>query len=310
MGSYFSSFFSQVTEDDVEIPDTKVTLDELHKYNGTANGIDRIYLSVDGLVFDVTSGKRFYGPNGWYPLFAGHDITYCLAINDIKKKHLDVFATTHSAFDETQTKRLTSWKSKFLKKYKVIGRLHVPTPNTNDTGAYINIQQATIGLIEFNIGGTKSKNTNSGNCDNNADEDIKTSIYSSDVAPHVNDSGINNNIIKVFTLEELHKYDGKHSEKNNLIYLCVDGIVFDVTKSKENYGTNGGYNIFSGKDISYCLALGSLKNEHLNILGFEKDLNQRQKKSLKVWKDFYLEKYPVVGKLVVIQQDSKIQAKL
>ncbi|KAG8231540.1 hypothetical protein J437_LFUL008081 [Ladona fulva] len=54
------------------------TVEELRKYDG--NGPDgRILVAVNGKVFDVTRGKRFYGPKGPYSAFAGRDASRGLA---------------------------------------------------------------------------------------------------------------------------------------------------------------------------------------------------------------------------------------
>lgn len=45
------------------------TLDELEKYRGIA-GRD-IYLAILGQVFDVTKGRKHYGPDGTYHFFTG-----------------------------------------------------------------------------------------------------------------------------------------------------------------------------------------------------------------------------------------------
>lgn len=41
----------------------------LSRYNGVNGG--KIYLSILGIVFDVTEGRRFYGPGGSYHGFSG-----------------------------------------------------------------------------------------------------------------------------------------------------------------------------------------------------------------------------------------------
>ena len=52
---------------------------------------------------------------------------------------------------------------------------------------------------------------------------------------------------KVFTKEELKKYDG--SENSPGIYIAILGQVFDVTKAPKYYGPNGGYGFFAGKNF-------------------------------------------------------------
>jgi hypothetical protein len=41
----------------------------LSRYKGVGGG--KIYLSILGIVFDVTEGRRFYGPGGSYHGFSG-----------------------------------------------------------------------------------------------------------------------------------------------------------------------------------------------------------------------------------------------
>ncbi|XP_046988083.1 membrane-associated progesterone receptor component 1-like [Schistocerca americana] len=54
------------------------TVEELRKYDGT--GPDgRILVAVNGNVYDVTKGKRFYGPGGPYSAFGGRDASRGLA---------------------------------------------------------------------------------------------------------------------------------------------------------------------------------------------------------------------------------------
>lgn len=44
-----------------------------------------IYLAILGRVYDVTSGRRFYGAGGAYNTFAGRDATPALAKNRVLK---------------------------------------------------------------------------------------------------------------------------------------------------------------------------------------------------------------------------------
>lgn len=51
---------------------------------------------------------------------------------------------------------------------------------------------------------------------------------------------------KLFTEEELKKYDGKAGTKGP--YLAILGRVYNVKKGKQHYGPGGGYEFFSGGD--------------------------------------------------------------
>ena len=48
------------------------TLKQLRPYDGTGDD-GRVLVAVNGRVYDVTKGTRFYGPGGPYSGFAGRD---------------------------------------------------------------------------------------------------------------------------------------------------------------------------------------------------------------------------------------------
>lgn len=58
--------------------------EELFQYNGTGD-FDAIYISILGRVYDVTAGKRFYGPGGKYHIFAGREVTKALATGCLRE---------------------------------------------------------------------------------------------------------------------------------------------------------------------------------------------------------------------------------
>lgn len=59
-----------------------MTHEELRKYDG--KGPDgRICVAVCGKVFDVSKGRRFYGPDGPYSTFGGKDATRALGTFDV-----------------------------------------------------------------------------------------------------------------------------------------------------------------------------------------------------------------------------------
>ena len=65
------------------IPDVIVTRDELMRYTGSQHE-KRIYLCCKNIVYDVTSAKDFYGPEGPYANFAGRDASRALALMSLK----------------------------------------------------------------------------------------------------------------------------------------------------------------------------------------------------------------------------------
>ena len=101
------------------IPDVMVTRDELMRYTGSQHE-KRIYLCCKNIVYDVTSAKDFYGPEGPYANFAGRDASRALALMSLKIE--DVENTDLSDLNEEQLNVLNDWERKFKSKYKIVGR--------------------------------------------------------------------------------------------------------------------------------------------------------------------------------------------
>ncbi|PHH64640.1 hypothetical protein CDD80_1110 [Ophiocordyceps camponoti-rufipedis] len=64
-----------------------LTLDELKAYDGR-DADKPLYLSVNGTIYDVSLGRKMYGPGGYYEAFAGRDnsrafITSCLENDNV-----------------------------------------------------------------------------------------------------------------------------------------------------------------------------------------------------------------------------------
>ncbi|XP_005175634.1 membrane-associated progesterone receptor component 1 [Musca domestica] len=97
------------------------TVAELRQYDGT--GPDgRVLIAVNGNVFDVTRGKRFYGPGGPYASFAGRDAsrnlaTFSVAAND-KDEYDDLSDLSAMEMDS-----VLEWEMQFKEKYDLVGKL-------------------------------------------------------------------------------------------------------------------------------------------------------------------------------------------
>ena len=75
------------TETDLEIEDAlTLTSEELASYNGKEGS--PLYLAIDGRVYDVSAGTKFYGEGGSYHKFVGKDTTYSFATGCLKEECL------------------------------------------------------------------------------------------------------------------------------------------------------------------------------------------------------------------------------
>uniref|UniRef100_A0A336MQC6 CSON001928 protein n=1 Tax=Culicoides sonorensis TaxID=179676 RepID=A0A336MQC6_CULSO len=81
------------------------TVKELREYDGNQKD-GRVLIAVNGNVYDVTKGKRFYGPGGPYAAFGGRDASRGLAT-------FSVTSNDNLEYDD-------------LKKYDLVGKLLRP----------------------------------------------------------------------------------------------------------------------------------------------------------------------------------------
>ncbi|KAF1326729.1 Heme/steroid binding domain-containing protein, partial [Globisporangium splendens] len=99
------------------------------------------------------------------------------------------------------------------------------------------------------------------------------------------------------TVVELKQYNGVDNQRKT-VYVALNGNIYDVTLDGWNhYGPEGGYKQFAGRDASRALACMSFLDEYLDNPTLA-ELTEQQKTTLENWEKKFVEKYPVVGKLI------------
>jgi membrane-associated progesterone receptor component len=119
-GYFIWTHFKQEREFDEMTKVFNIDLKELRKYNGVGN--KRVFLCVKGDLFEVT-GSPFYSPGGGYHLFAGRESSVSLAKGDLEGTYLDKLPPYDLNAEEEQA--LDEWHSKFLEKYRKVGKLKI-----------------------------------------------------------------------------------------------------------------------------------------------------------------------------------------
>lgn len=99
-----------------------MTVTELSQFDGTQSD-GRVCLAVNGVIFDVTKGKRFYGPGGPYSAFAGRDATRGLATGNVKGELVYDDVSDLMADEVASAKE---WEDQFREKYDIVGKLLKP----------------------------------------------------------------------------------------------------------------------------------------------------------------------------------------
>lgn len=101
-----------------------LTLQQLKEYDGVSREDGRVCVAVNNKIFDVTKGKRFYGPGGPYSSFAGRDASRGLAtfsVDCIKDDYDDLSDLKPSEMDQVK-----EWELQFSEKYDLVGKLLKP----------------------------------------------------------------------------------------------------------------------------------------------------------------------------------------
>ncbi|KAK4486239.1 hypothetical protein RD792_008909 [Penstemon davidsonii] len=95
----------------------ELTPQQLKQYDGSDSS-KPIYVAIRGRIYDVTTGKSFYGPGGSYCVFAGKDASRALA--KMSKNEDDVVPSLEGLSDK-EIGVLNDWETKFQAKYPIVG---------------------------------------------------------------------------------------------------------------------------------------------------------------------------------------------
>jgi len=103
-----------------------MTLDELKEYDGQLRPDGRICIAVDGKIFDVTKGKRMYGKDGPYGIFAGRDASRGLGTFNASAEALRDTYDDLADLTASEIEGMREWAAQFSEKYPIVGRLLKP----------------------------------------------------------------------------------------------------------------------------------------------------------------------------------------
>lgn len=100
------------------------TVAELLQYDGKQPD-GRVLVAVNGSVYDVTKGKRFYGPGGPYAAFGGRDASRGLATFSVTSNDEEEYDDL-SDLTQMEMESVREWEMQFKEKYILVGRLLKP----------------------------------------------------------------------------------------------------------------------------------------------------------------------------------------
>lgn len=100
------------------------TVPELLQYDGKQPD-GRVLVAVNFSVYDVTKGKRFYGPGGPYAAFGGRDASRGLATFSVTSNDKEEFDDL-SDLTPMEMESVKEWEMQFKEKYILVGRLLKP----------------------------------------------------------------------------------------------------------------------------------------------------------------------------------------
>lgn len=100
------------------------TVKELKEYDGNQTD-GRILMAVNGSVYDVTNGKKFYGPGGPYSAFGGRDASRGLATFNVSAKDSEEYDDL-SDLNSVEMGCVKEWEMQLKERYDFVGKLLKP----------------------------------------------------------------------------------------------------------------------------------------------------------------------------------------
>jgi membrane-associated progesterone receptor component len=97
----------------------RLTPEQLLSFNGS-DPSQPLLLAIRGRIYDVSSGRDFYGPGGAYNVFAGRECARALAIMKVALEECNAYLDD---VDEKAIKTLNDWEAKLSAKYAIVGEV-------------------------------------------------------------------------------------------------------------------------------------------------------------------------------------------
>ncbi|XP_022971619.1 membrane steroid-binding protein 2-like [Cucurbita maxima] len=97
----------------------RLTEQQLRAYDGSDPN-KPLLMAIKGQIYDVSSGRTFYGPGSPYSMFVGKDASRALALLSFKPEDIN---GNLEGLNEEELVILQDWEYKFMEKYVKVGEL-------------------------------------------------------------------------------------------------------------------------------------------------------------------------------------------
>lgn len=105
--------------------DAVFSTEELARCDGVQ--LDRIYVAIKGVVYDVSRNAKAYGPGAGYSKLAGKDASRALGKTLLDPADVDTAVSwDYSSLTEKQMATLDNWDTFFRNRYNVMGTVLRP----------------------------------------------------------------------------------------------------------------------------------------------------------------------------------------